>query len=119
MWPAIKDFFVNKVLPKIPQSIRRYLKKTWVLWLIVLVGFMFLNVGQFVVLLALCSALAAVLLVADKIIDPNDGWGLFPDIDIAAIVKRATETPLSCAVLFLSLCCLLTGIMLCAAMVLP
>lgn len=95
-----------------------YVRKTWVLWTVI-VGALKLyhwKMGQFVTLLYLLAPVAAVMLVAERILDPRDGWGLFPDFNLQIVIRRGQMTPLSCAVMWLGLCLVMSTIIIAAAM---
>lgn len=106
-------------LAGLPSSTQAYLKKTWILWAVI-VGAVLLYKGdlsQFAVLLFLMAPVAAVLLIAEKVLDPREGWGLFPELDLKAIIGKSLGTSLSCALMFLGLCGLLISLLVCTAMV--
>jgi len=88
------------------ETLKDYLRKTWVLWLVIIATLLFYrgDSAQFAVLLYLCGPIAAVLLVTDLILDKRVGWGLFPGLDLGVIFFRGTRTAISCAIMFLGIC---------------
>lgn len=107
------------VLAATPAAIKDYLKKTWILWAVIICA-VFLyggDISQFAFILLLLAPVAAVLLVAERVFDPREGWGLFPGLDLQKVITMAMSTPLSCALIFLGMSGLLVSLLICAAMV--
>lgn len=109
----------KEVLAGLPSAFTDYLKKTWILWAVIITTVFVYGVklAPFKPIMFLLAPLACVLLVAERILDAKEGWGIFPGLDLNEAFKRAIATPLSCALVILGLCAVMVSILVCAAFV--
>lgn len=89
-----------------------WLKKTWILLAIIVAGLIiFGDAAQLAVVIFNLSAVALVLLLADFILTSREKWGLFPTLNLDAVISSASSTPVSAALLFIGIVVLLVTIL--------
>ena len=107
-------------IQKLTTAANRYFKKTWVLWAMVAATALVSggDLSQFRMTLVLLAPLSLILLLAERIFDGKEGWGLLPGFDLAATLKIALSEPLPAALVIVGFIAALISVVICAAVVL-
>jgi hypothetical protein len=92
-----------------------WIRRTWFLLLLVVCGLVLY--GDFSALrltIYNLSALGLVILVVDLLLDRREQWGIFPSLDLDAVLRNAISTPISAAITWIGLAILIVAIMVLA-----